>query len=205
MSGPETPVPARRRSRLAYLPLLLFVGLSGLFLVQLVAGRDPQEIPSVLIGKAAPQTRLPALEGATLAGGGAVPGLDLTAPRGGRPVLVNVFASWCAPCREEHPLLLQLSRDRRFDLVGINYKDKPENALGFLASLGNPYAAIGTDPKGSATIDWGVYGVPESFLVSGDGQILYKQTGPFTPESIRTGLLPALERALAGGGRAPTS
>ncbi|MBO0904656.1 DsbE family thiol:disulfide interchange protein [Jiella sonneratiae] len=178
------------------LPLLIFLGLAGVFLYQLLAGNDPKEIPSVLVGKTAPMTVLPALAGATLADGTPTPGLDLSGPGDGRPVLVNVFASWCAPCREEHPLLMQLARDKRFRLVAINYKDKPENALAFLKSLGDPYAAIGVDEKGAATIDWGVYGVPETFLVAPDGEILYKQTGPFTPDSIETGLMPAVEKAL---------
>ena len=201
------PEPRRGPRLVVLLPLLLFFGLAGVFLYQLVSGHDPKEIPSVLIGKTAPMTTLPALAGATLPDGSPTPGLDLSGPGDGRPVLVNVFASWCAPCREEHPLLMQLSKDKRFRLVAINYKDKPENALGFLNNLGDPYAAIGVDQKGAATIDWGVYGVPESFLVAPDGEILYKQTGPFSPESIKTGLMPAVEQALKREPRerAPTS
>ena len=198
----------RRGPKLVVLvPVLLFFALAGVFLTQLLSGHDPKEIPSVLVGKTAPMTVLPALEGARLANGHPMPGLDLSGPGDGRPVLVNVFASWCAPCREEHPLLMQLAKDERFRLVAINYKDKPANALGFLQNLGNPYAAIGVDEKGSATIDWGVYGVPETFLVAPDGEIVYKQTGPFTPEAIETGLMPAVEKALKREPkqRAPTS
>lgn len=196
-----------RRNWLVALPLVLFGGLAAIFLYQLVSGHDPQQIPSVLIGKTAPQTVLPALEGVSGPDGGPMPALDLTGFGDGRPVLVNVFASWCGPCRDEHPLLMDLAQDERFKLVAINYKDKPENARKFLESLGNPYAAIGVDQKGSATIDWGVYGVPESFLVAPDGEIVFKQTGPFTPEAVKTGLLPAVERVLAGPskGTAPTS
>ncbi|ORE93863.1 DsbE family thiol:disulfide interchange protein [Aurantimonas sp. 22II-16-19i] len=201
--------PERRRGPrpVVLLPLVLFFALAGVFLYQLLSGHDPKEIPSVLVGKSAPMTVLPALAGATLPNGQPVPGLDLSGPGDGRPVLVNVFASWCAPCRDEHPLLMQLAKDERFRLVAINYKDKPDNALGFLQNLGNPYAAIGVDQKGAATIDWGVYGVPETFLVAPDGEILYKQTGPFTPEAIRTGLMPAVERALQREpkARTPTS
>ncbi|MCB8839197.1 DsbE family thiol:disulfide interchange protein [Aurantimonas sp. VKM B-3413] len=186
----------RRRNWLVLLPLVVFGGLAAVFLAQLVAGRAPNEVPSVLIGKTAPETTLPPLEGVTRADGTPMPGLDLTGFGDGRPVLVNVFASWCAPCREEHPLLMQLARDKRFRLVAINYKDKPENARKFLQSLGNPYDAIGVDEKGAATIDWGVYGVPETFLVAPDGEILYKQTGPFTPQAIERGLMPALAEAL---------
>lgn len=196
-----------RRNWFVLLPLVLFGGLAAVFLTQLVAGNDPSEIPSVLIGKTAPETRLPPLEGVKTATGEATPGLDLTGFGDGRPTLVNVFASWCGPCRQEHPLLMELGRDPRVRLVAINYKDKPENARKFLAALGNPYAAIGVDPDGTATIDWGVYGVPESFLVAADGEILYKQTGPFTPQSIETGLMPALEQAMVREptAKAPTS
>ncbi|MEF2553551.1 DsbE family thiol:disulfide interchange protein [Aurantimonas sp. A2-1-M11] len=203
----EWPAPRPRRNWLVALPLVLFGGLAAVFLYQLVSGHDPQQIPSVLIGKTAPQTVLPALENVSGPDGQPMPGLDLTGVGDGRPVLVNVFASWCGPCRDEHPLLMELARDDRFRLVAINYKDKPENARQFLQSLGNPYAAIGVDQKGSATIDWGVYGVPESFLVAPDGEIVFKQTGPFTPQAVETGLLPALERTLAreAGGTAPTS
>ncbi|MEX6505106.1 DsbE family thiol:disulfide interchange protein [Jiella sp. M17.18] len=197
--------PARRRNWLVLLPVVFFGGLAAVFLTQLVAGGDPSEVPSVLIGKTAPQTKLPPLSGVDGPDGKPMPGLDLTGFGDGRPVLVNVFASWCAPCREEQPLLMQLAQDKRFRLVGLNYKDKPENARKFLATLGNPYDAIGVDEKGQATIDWGVYGVPETFLVSPDGEILYKQTGPFTPDAIEHGLMPALAKALkrepkAGGG-----
>ena len=196
-----------RRNWLVALPLLLFGGLAAVFLTQLVAGNDPSKIPSVLIGKTAPETKLPPLEGIKTATGEATPGLDLTGFGDGRPTLVNVFASWCAPCREEHPLLMELGRDPRFKLVAINYKDKPENARKFLAALGNPYAAIGVDPQGATTIDWGVYGVPETFLVAPDGEIVYKQTGPFTQQSIETGLMPALKKAMAREpkAKAPTS
>lgn len=206
----DQPQPGRSRSRrklVVLLPLLLFFGLAAVFLYQLLSGHDPKEIPSVLIGKTAPSTELPALAGVTGPDGQPMPGLDLTGPGDGRPVLVNVFASWCAPCRQEHPILMDLARDDRFRLVAINYKDKPANAREFLASLGNPYEAIGVDEKGAATIDWGVYGVPESFLVAPDGEILFKQTGPFTPESVRDGLMPAVDAALKREPkpRAPTS
>lgn len=202
-----TPKPARRRNFFVLLPLLLFGGLAGVFLIQLLSGHDPQQIPSVLIGKTAPETTLPPLDGMTGRDGQPMPGLDLTGFGDGKPVLVNVFASWCGPCREEHPLLMALAEDPRLSIVAINYKDAPENARRFLASLGNPYTAIGVDQTGTATIDWGVYGVPESFLVAPDGEILYKQIGPFTPQSVAEGLIPALERAEArgSGGKLPTS
>ncbi|EAU41877.1 putative thiol:disulfide interchange protein (cytochrome c biogenesis protein) [Fulvimarina pelagi HTCC2506] len=194
-----------KRGFLVALPLLLFAGLAGLFfyaLHQNQLGRDITEIPSVLIDKAAPNTVLPPLEGLELANGEPIPALDMSAPHD-KPMLVNVFASWCGPCRQEHPLLMELAKDDRIDIVAINYKDKPANARGFLESLGNPYDAIGVDQKGAATIDWGVYGVPESFLVSTDGRIVYKQTGPFSEQSFRQELMPALEKLLEEGGEKP--
>lgn len=186
----ETEAPAPRRRLFVLLPLLVFLGLAGLFLSQLLSGRDTSEIPSALIGLPAPQTNLPPLEGVNL------PGLD-SKNFAGRVTLVNVFASWCAPCREEHPVLLGLSQDKRFTLAALNYKDQPENARRFLGDLGNPYQAIGVDPAGRAAIDWGVYGVPETFVVGKDGKIAHKHVGPLTPDSVRMLLLPQIEKALA--------
>ncbi|WP_279481150.1 DsbE family thiol:disulfide interchange protein [Aureimonas sp. SK2] len=186
----------RRRPLLVVLPVVIFAGLAGTFLYQLLSGHDPQLLPSALIGKPAPQTRLPPLAGLADASGVPVPGIDLAAGDG-RTRLVNVFASWCVPCRQEHPALMALSQDPRFVIVGINYKDQPDNALGFLRELGNPYDAVGTDEAGRSTIDWGVYGVPETFLVGPDGTILWKQTGPLTREGVEGGLLPALAKIAA--------
>lgn len=154
-------------------------------------GKNISEIPSALIGTKAPMLDLPALEGSNL------PALT-TAAISGKLTLVNVFASWCIPCREEHPILKALSQDPRLNIVAINYKDRNDNALRFLGELGNPYKAIGTDPSGKAAIDWGVYGIPESYLVGPDGTILYKKVGPFDPTSLEKGLYPAMEKALAG-------
>ncbi|TPN83704.1 DsbE family thiol:disulfide interchange protein [Mesorhizobium sp. CU2] len=186
----ETEAPAPRRRLFVLLPLLVFLGLAGLFLSQLLSGHDASEIPSALIGLPAPQTNLPPLEGANL------PGLD-SKNFIGKVTLVNVFASWCAPCREEHPVLLGLSQDKRFALVALNYKDQPENARRFLGDLGNPFQAIGVDPAGRTAIDWGVYGVPETFVIGKDGKIAYKHVGPLTPDSARELLLPQIEKALA--------
>ncbi|MER9657457.1 DsbE family thiol:disulfide interchange protein [Mesorhizobium sp. M0152] len=185
----ETPSPTRRRL-FVLLPLLIFLGLAGLFLSQLLSGRDISEVPSALIGLPAPQTSLPALEGSNL------PGLDSKA-FAGKVTLVNVFASWCAPCREEHPVLLGLAQDKRFVMAALNYKDQPENARRFLGDLGNPFQAIGVDEAGRVAIDWGVYGVPETFVIGKDGKIAYKHVGPLTPDSARTLLLPQIEKALA--------
>jgi|UniRef100_A0A7C1P9Y0 cytochrome c biogenesis protein CcmG/thiol:disulfide interchange protein DsbE len=181
----------RGRYLIAALPLLLFAGLAAVFMTQLQSGRDVSEIPSALIGTKAPVLDLVALEGSEL------PALT-TAAISGKLTLVNVFASWCVPCRQEHPMLLELSKDPRVNVVGINYKDRNDNALRFLGELGNPYDAIGVDPNGKAAIDWGVYGIPESYLVGADGMILYKKVGPFDPESFQTQLMPAIEKALAG-------
>ncbi|RUU55856.1 DsbE family thiol:disulfide interchange protein [Mesorhizobium sp. M2C.T.Ca.TU.002.02.1.1] len=185
--------PASRRRLFVLLPLLVFLGLAGLFLSQLLSGRDTSEIPSALIGLPAPQTDLPPLEGTSL------PGLE-SKDFAGKVTLVNVFASWCAPCREEHPVLLGLSQDKRFTLAALNYKDQPENARRFLGDLGNPYQAIGVDPAGRAAIDWGVYGVPETFVIGKDGKIAYKHVGPLTPDSVKALLLPQIEKALAAPG-----
>jgi cytochrome c biogenesis protein CcmG, thiol:disulfide interchange protein DsbE len=183
--------PASRRRWLALLPVAVFLLLAGAFLAQLLSGRDAAVVPSALIGATAPETVLPPLEGMEL------PGLDTSAFDGG-VTLVNVWASWCAPCRQEHPLLMALAADERVSIVGLNYKDRPDNARRFLGELGNPYRAIGTDDTGRAAIDWGVYGVPETFLVGPEGTILYKHVGPFTAQSMRDELMPRIERVLAG-------
>ena len=154
-----------------------------------VNGLDVSAIPSALIGTKAPTLALPPLEGAN------VPALTDAAIKG-KLTLVNVFASWCIPCRQEHPILEELSKDGRISIVGINYKDKSDNALRFLGELGNPYSAIGIDPNGKAAIDWGVYGIPESYLVAADGTILYKKVGPFDAQSLQQGLFPAIEAAV---------
>lgn len=181
---------SRARYLIAALPLVLFAGLATVFMTQLQSGRDVSEIPSALLGTKAPALELAALDGSER------PALT-TAAITGKLTLVNVFASWCVPCRQEHPMLLELSKDPRVNVVGINYKDRNDNALRFLGELGNPYAAIGVDPNGKAAIDWGVYGIPESYLVGPDGTILYKKVGPFDPESFETQLMPAIEKALA--------
>lgn len=182
------PKPGRRW--LAALPFAVFMALAGVFLFQLVSGRDASVVPSALIGAPAPRTVLPPLEGTGL------PGFD-PSQFAGKVTLVNVWASWCAPCRQEHPLLMRLAQDGRIAIAGLNYKDRPENARRFLGELGNPYSAIGTDSTGRAAIEWGVYGVPETFLVGPDGTILYKHVGPFTAEVVTGALLPEIDRALA--------
>jgi cytochrome c biogenesis protein CcmG/thiol:disulfide interchange protein DsbE len=173
----EAPRPGRWRLRLVLaLPLVFFAGLAGLFYVGLFRG-DASRIPSALIGKPAPAFDLPPLPGLQ------APGLASRDLRG-RVSLVNVWASWCGPCRDEHPVLMRLARDGRIRVVGLNYKDQPENARRFLGVHGNPYAAVGVDSSGRAAIDWGVYGVPETYVVGPDGTIRHKQIGPLTPDAM---------------------
>lgn len=189
----ERTEPVRRPRRLVVLlPFVVFALLAGVFLLQLLSGRDGSVVPSALIGQLAPKTALDALDGL------GVPGLD-SAAFAGRVTVLNIFASWCAPCREEHPVLLALAADRRFALSGLNYKDEPGDARRFLGELGNPFGAIGVDPAGRAAIEWGVYGVPETFVIGKDGTILFKHVGPLTEESVRAQLMPIIERALADG------
>ena len=159
------------------LPLFVFLALAALFYFRLGAG-DPSQLPSVLIGKPAPMEALPPLEG-LVRDGKPVPGLD-PAKFHGNVTVVNVWASWCVPCRDEAALLLKLSADQRFRIAGINYKDETENARRFLGRFGNPYAEVGVDKAGRAAIDWGVYGVPETFIVGRDGKIVFKLVGPLT-------------------------
>ena len=181
-----------RRSRLIFLlPVVLFAALALLFLVRLYSG-DPSQVPSALIGRPVPAFALEPLEGLQ-ARGQPVPGLasdDLK----GRVTVVNVWASWCGPCRDEHPLLMELAGDPSIRVVGINYKDNPENARRFLGRFGNPFAAVGTDPSGRTAIDWGVYGVPEAFVIGPDGTIRHKQIGPLTPGAM-AGFRAALRQA----------
>ncbi|HZP71436.1 MAG TPA: DsbE family thiol:disulfide interchange protein [Pseudolabrys sp.] len=182
-----------RRSILVFLPLAAFVAVAALFLYRLGAG-DPSRLPSALIGRPIPATDLPPLPGLER-DGKPVPGLSNDTFKDA-VTLVNVWASWCVPCHDEVPFLEQLSRDRRIRLVGINYKDAPDNARRFLNRYGNPFAATGRDETGRASIDWGVYGVPETFLVGRDGRIAYKLVGPITADNLAHVLIPEIEKAL---------
>ncbi len=185
-----------RRRVIVLAPLLIFLGLVLLFLIRLYAG-DPSQIPSALIGHPAPQTNLPPVAGLDR-NGAPVPGIDAAHFKGAVTV-VNVWASWCVPCHDEAPLLMQLARDSRLRLIGINYKDEPENARRFLGRYGNPFAAAGADLNGRAGIEWGVYGVPETFVVGRDARIAYKLVGPITADNFDTVLKPEIEKALAAG------
>lgn len=190
----DTPLPrSRRHTFLLLIPLAAFLALAALFFFRLGAG-DPNRIPSALIGRPAPATTLPPLEG-LVRDGKPVPGITPDLLRG-EVTLVNVWASWCAPCREEAPLLEELAKDGRFRMIGINYKDQPDNARRFIGRYGNPFTAVGADPAGRAAIDWGVYGVPETFIVGRDGKIAYRLVGPITASNLVTVLQPAIEKAL---------
>jgi cytochrome c biogenesis protein CcmG, thiol:disulfide interchange protein DsbE len=184
------------RRVIVLVPLAIFLGLIVLFLFRLYAG-DPSRIPSALIGRPAPQTALPGVAGLQR-DGMPVPGLD-PAEFQGSVTVVNVWASWCVPCHDEAPLLMQLAQDSRLRLVGINYKDDPDNARRFLGRYGNPFAAAGADENGRAGIEWGVYGVPETFVIGRDARIVYKLVGPITPDNFDSVLKPAIEKAMSAG------
>ena len=183
----------RKRLWSAFLPVAVFAVLALIFVKGLITA-DPSKIPSALIGKPVHDFSLPPLAG-LISGGTEIKGLATDDLKSGSVTLVNIWASWCAPCRQEHPLLMQLSKDSSIKLTGINYKDKPENALRFLSSLGNPYALVGVDVKGNTAIDWGVYGVPETFVIDGKGIIRHKLIGPLTPERLKLELLPQIRAA----------
>ena len=185
-----------RRRFFVLVPLVVFLGLVLLFLIRLFAG-DPARIPSALIGHPAPQTDLPPVAGLER-NGAPVPGIDAAGFKGA-VTLVNVWASWCVPCHDEAPLLMSLAGDSRLRVVGINYKDEPDNARRFLGRYGNPFAAVGADRSGRAAIEWGVYGVPETFVVGRDGRIAYKLVGPITPDNLSAVLKPEIEKALKAG------
>ncbi|HEY5216935.1 MAG TPA: DsbE family thiol:disulfide interchange protein [Pseudolabrys sp.] len=188
----ETPG-TKPRNLFVLLPLLAFLALAVLFFIRLGAG-DASHIPSALIGQPAPKTELPPLPGLEREGK-AIPGLS-NATFAGSVTLVNVWASWCVPCADEVPFLERLSKDKRIQVVGLNYKDAPDNARRFLNRYGNPFVASGADASGRTSIDWGVYGVPENFLIGRDGRIAYKLVGPITAENLVTVLGPEIEKAL---------
>ena len=184
-TGRQADASRQRRSRLVLLlPLVVFFGLVLAFAVRL--DRDPSKIPSALIGKSVPVFSLPPVKGREL-------GLS-TSDLNGEVSLVNVFASWCVACREEHGLLMQLKAGRAMPVHGLNYKDEPDNAARWLNSMGDPYTRTGADRDGRVAIDWGVYGVPETFVVSRDGRIAYKHIGPLTAKDLEGTVLPLVRK-----------
>ncbi|MSP43857.1 MAG: DsbE family thiol:disulfide interchange protein [Alphaproteobacteria bacterium] len=162
----------------ALLAVLLFAGLA----------LDPKIVPSALIDKPVPPFDLPPLPGKE-------PGLIAANLARGGISLVNVWASWCGPCRIEHPQLMEIAKIGKLHMIGLNYKDDPANALAFLKQLGDPYETVGADRKGRIAIEWGVYGVPETFLIDGRGHIVMKHVGPLRPEDIPEKILPAIKAA----------
>jgi len=170
---------------LVVLPLILFGGMAALF-ASGMKRENPDELPTALAGRMAPAMELAPL--------GDLPGFDDAALRDGQVKLVNYWASWCAPCRVEHPTLTQLAEEG-LPIYGVNYKDSAGNALAFLAELGDPYLGVGADPDGRAALDWGVYGVPETFVVDGEGRIVMRVAGPVTQRVLESRLRPALAEA----------
>lgn len=168
-----------------FVPPAVFGILVGLFFTGMYR-EDPDGLPSTMVGRQAPALAVTQMEGAALTTDAALrePGLKL----------VNFWASWCAPCRVEHPFLVELSQDG-IPIHGINYKDKPDQAQGFLAELGNPYATMGADATGRTAIEWGVYGVPETYLIDGTGTVLLRHAGPITRQEFERVIKPAIEAA----------
>jgi len=179
-----TPRLSRTRSVTLVLPLLLFVGITIFLAIGLT--RDPREVPSPLIGKPVPTFSLPPVRGRSLG----LASADLK----GQVALVNVFASWCVACRTEHPLLMQIQREGIVPVHGLNYKDQPADAARWLDEMGDPYTRTGADLDGRVAIDWGVYGVPETFVIDREGRIAYKVIGPVSPAVWRETLLPLIQK-----------
>ncbi len=178
--APDAPAPGTRSHLAGYIPLIVFLVMAVFLGVGLTM--NPREIPSPLIGKPVPEFSLPPVKGGTL-------GLA-TADLRGEVSIVNVFASWCVACREEHPILMGIKEKGIVQLHGINYKDKPDDARAWLDDMGDPYTRIGADISGRVAIDWGVYGVPETFVIDRNGYIAYKHIGAVTPEVLRDKIMP---------------
>ena len=195
MAEQRTNAPVVSTSRIGLLgwPLGIFCVLALIFAYGLSTG-DPARLPSALIGKGVPAMTLPALEGLT-DGTRIVPGFDSADLAKGEVSVVNFWASWCVPCVQEHPLLVALKQRAGVPIYGVNYKDQAAAARRFLGRYGNPFAAVGTDSNGRAAIEWGVYGMPETFIVNGKGEIVYKHVGPISPETLEEKLIPAIQAA----------
>lgn len=188
--------PGADRARLwRALPFAIFAVLAALFAYALSSG-DPSTLPSALIGKPVPMAEFVPLEG-LVAAGAPVPGFSSADLGKGKVAVVNFWASWCVPCVREHPLLTALGQQTGVDLYGVNYKDDGTAARRFLGLHGNPFTAVGTDPKGRGAIEWGVYGMPETFVIDGSGAIAYKHVGPISERSLAEQMLPAIEKARA--------
>lgn len=189
------PANSMRTYFLAAIPLILFAAIAVIFFKQLTSGTNNQTLPSVLINKPAPAYPTEPLVGLKV-NGIQVPAISKNMTNG-NVTLVNVWASWCVPCRQEHPVLYKLAQERKdITLVGINYKDKTPNALRFLGALGNPYSAVSIDPAGAASIDWGVYGIPETYVLNRSGEIILKHVGPISDQIMADKIMPVVEKAL---------
>jgi len=184
--------PVRRRRLIVLAPLLVFGAMAAMFAFALTKG-DPSKLPSALIGKPAPPLALSAIEGLQ-DGARAIPLLTQEVLVQGDVTVVNFWASWCGPCVEEHPYLIELAQLPGVRVVGVNYKDLGANARRFLGRYGNPYAAIGADTTGRTAIEWGVYGMPETFILDGKGRIVFKHVGQITPAALRQNMLPMIQR-----------
>lgn len=182
-----------RRSGWVVLPVAMFFGLAIMFAFALFSG-DPSKLPSALIGRPAPQVDFAALEGLKNASQ-SVPGFKAADLAKGEVHLVNFWASWCIPCVQEHPMLIELANRTGVSILGVNYKDEAAAARRFIGRYGNPFKAVGVDPQGRGAIEWGVYGMPESFVVDAKGRIAYKHVGPISKESLEEKVIPAIEKA----------
>lgn len=182
-----------KSSVLRLLPVALFAAVAGFFALALSSG-DPSRVPSALIGKTIPQSNFPAIEGFN-SDTQPVQGFSSADLAAGKVSVVNFWASWCGPCVEEHPLLTDLKALADINLFGVNYKDQASSARRFLGRYGNPFTAVGTDSSGRTAIEWGVYGMPETFVINGAGQIVHKHVGPLSQASIKDRILPAIEKA----------
>lgn len=196
-ASPTSPPPRTtpRFLLILLIPLALFAGVVLLFALRLTSG-DPGRLPSALVGKPIPASIFPAIEGLRVAEV-SVPGFSSADLTRGEVSVVNFWASWCRPCVEEHPWLGALAERSGVAVYGVNYKDAPESARRFLGRHGNPFTATGADPSGRGAIEWGVYGMPETFVVDGRGRIVYKHVGPLDGEALMTKVLPAIAAAKA--------
>lgn len=195
MTEQATKQKPKQRIWTSILPLFVFLGIAGAsYSLLSKEGRDVSALPSALLDKPAPSLGVPELIGLSK-NNAQIPGMTQDMFKG-KISVVNVFASWCVPCRQEHPQIVKLGNDARLQIVGINHKDGNKNALGFLSELGNPYDVVGVDRSGRASIEWGVYGVPETFIVNHEGRIIYKHVGPVSSRALQERLMPIIEDAI---------
>jgi cytochrome c biogenesis protein CcmG, thiol:disulfide interchange protein DsbE len=185
---------SKRRFGIVAVPLLVFLAMAGLFGLALTSG-DPSKLPSALIGRQAPTINLPALSGANDPAGQPSPGFQTADLANGEITVVNFWSSWCVPCVAEHPLLTELKAKANVRLFGVNYKDPEPGGRRFLGRYGNPFTAVGVDAGGRSAIEWGVYGMPETFVVDGRGRIVYKHVGALTEDAIATKIVPMINKA----------